>query len=265
MRLETRRSFGWPLRPQVHHAKCENGTVVHYDGANKGLAKKDHDACRAYWKWCRGFHMKERGWSDIGYSFAVCPHGTVMEGRGFGFVQAAQPGGNSTWTSVTFMSGPDEHPTDKQVQAYRELRSWLRSLGMKTGERPHKDFISTSCPGPILAAMVKNGTLRGFSGVPTSSRPGVPAPPFPIPDDHWFGAESRSLKGHSGYWERDRRFIRMIQERLKERGWSVEVTGRWSPALTSTTRKFQAQKNGLNITGIVGRKTWKALWEAKIT
>jgi hypothetical protein len=105
--------------------------------------------------------MNDRGWADVGYSYAVCPHGIVMEGRGFGRVQAAQPGGNSTWTSCTFMSGPTEDPTPAQINAFRELRAWLRGKGLAAAIRGHRDFISTSCPGDRLYRLVKNGTLTG--------------------------------------------------------------------------------------------------------
>ncbi|SEF91378.1 N-acetylmuramoyl-L-alanine amidase [Thermomonospora echinospora] len=160
MELEKRAVFGWPATA-AGYAPCDNGLVVHYDGSDQGLAGKPHSACRTYWTQTRRFHMNTNGWADIGYAFAVCPHGIVLEGRGWRRVQAAQPGGNTTWTSVTFMSGPRESPTTAQVNAFKELRAWLRGSGLGTGIRGHRDFISTSCPGDRLYAMVKNGSLTG--------------------------------------------------------------------------------------------------------
>jgi N-acetylmuramoyl-L-alanine amidase-like protein len=160
MKLERRSSFGWGATP-APSAPCRNGIVVHYDGSNQGLADKSHSACRTYWSNTRRFHINTRGWLDIGYSAAVCPHGIVMEGRGFFRSQAAQPGGNTTWTSVTFMSGPSERPTTTQINAFRELRSWLRAQKVAAAIRGHRDFVSTSCPGNILYRMVQNGTLAG--------------------------------------------------------------------------------------------------------
>ncbi|MEV4670957.1 peptidoglycan recognition family protein [Actinomadura sp. NPDC049382] len=164
MKLEKRSAFGWPATA-ASSAPCKNGLVVHYDGSNQGLAGKSHASCRAYWKATRKFHMgPARGWLDIGYSFGVCPHGIVMEGRGWQRQQAAQPGGNSTWTSVTFMSGDDERPTAAQVAAFKELRAWLRGKGLGSAIRGHRDFISTSCPGSTLYSMVKSGALAGAAG-----------------------------------------------------------------------------------------------------
>jgi hypothetical protein len=163
VKLERRSVFGWGASA-AGSASPRNGIAVHYDGSNQSLAKKRHAACRAYWRSTRKFHMgPRRKWVDIGYSFAVCPHGIVLEGRGLGKVQAAQPGGNRTWYSVTFMSGPSESPTAAQLTAFRELRSWLRGKGVKAALRPHSAFVSTSCCGNILRKSISNGTLASAS------------------------------------------------------------------------------------------------------
>lgn len=163
MRLEKRSSFGWPAT-RADYATPRNGLVAHFDGSNQGLTGKPHSACRTYWKNTRAFHMgPNRRWLDIGYSFAVCPHGYVLEGRGLNRVQAAQPGGNSTWYSVTFMSGPGERPTSAQLQAWRELRAWLRGKGVAAAIKGHRNFISTDCPGDVLYGMVRSGALAAGS------------------------------------------------------------------------------------------------------
>lgn len=159
MKIDTRAFFGWPISP-APTAPCDRGLVVHFDGANQDLAGKSHDACRDYWRRTRAFHMgPERGWLDIGYSYGVCPHGIVLEGRGFRRVQAAQPGGNSTWTSVTFCSGPAEEPTPAQLDTFHLLRAELMGRGLATEIRGHRDFISTDCPGNRLYAMVRDGSI----------------------------------------------------------------------------------------------------------
>jgi hypothetical protein len=170
MKLEKRASFGWPAHPDVPRAPCKNGMVAHYDGGNQGLAGKNHTACRTYWKNTRKFHMNTRGWNDVGYAFMVCPHGIVFEGRGFGYAQAAQPGGNTTWTSCTFATGPDEFPTQLQLDAWRELRAWLRGKGVAAAIRPHGSFVSTSCPGSKIRTLITNGQLAA-SHVPQKPTP----------------------------------------------------------------------------------------------
>lgn len=169
MKLEKRAVFGWP-KSGAGPASPRNGIAIHYDGSDQKLAKQKHTACREYWRDTRKFHMgPSRGWADIGYSFAVCPHGIVLEGRGLNKVQAAQPGGNETWYSVTFMSGPSEAPTAAQVGAFRELRAWLRGKGVAAALRPHSAFISTSCCGNILRNLINNGTLASAASAPSKT------------------------------------------------------------------------------------------------
>jgi hypothetical protein len=178
MRLTTRAALGWPPT-QAARATPTKGLVIHYDGSVQGLDGKPHSACIDYWRRTRSFHMgAARGWADIGYSFGVCVHGEVFEGRGLGRVQAAQPGGNSTWYSATLMSGPGERPTPAQVDAVRQLRRWLMGQGVAGEVKGHRDFYSTSCPGDVLYALVKDGTF-------TRSPGGQKGDDMPTPKELW--------------------------------------------------------------------------------
>jgi hypothetical protein len=157
--------------------------------------------------WCvstpnRTWLAKRRGTVYFtGNSFAVCPHGIVMEGRGLNKVQAAQPGGNATWYSVTFMSGPSESPTAAQINAFRQLRAWLRGKGVKAAIKPHSAFISTSCCGNILRKLISNGTLASTKPFEEEldmdaqdvfkavwERDSIPAPPGGPAGPNWRGA-----------------------------------------------------------------------------
>lgn len=159
MQLVRRAAFGWGASG-ASYAHPTRGLVIHYDGSDQGLARKEHAACVDYWRSTRRFHMgANRGWADIGYSFGCCPHGYVFEGRGLDRMQAAQPTGNSTYYSVTLMSGPSEDPTAAQIDAVRELRAWLMGKGVGPLVKGHRDFYSTSCPGDRLYRLVKNGTF----------------------------------------------------------------------------------------------------------
>lgn len=160
MKFERRPAFGWPSC-KAATATPTKGLVAHYNGPATGLLGKAHSACHAYWKNTRNYHVDTKGWADIGYSFGVCPHGYVLEGRGRGFSQAAQgtTAGNREWYSCTFMLGTGERPTALQVDAWHDLRMWLTEHGVSRGVRGHSDFFSTDCPGSILSAMINDGTL----------------------------------------------------------------------------------------------------------
>ncbi|MFV2172359.1 Hint domain-containing protein [Actinomadura sp. LOL_016] len=143
-----------------------------------------------------------------GNSYAACPHGYVMEGRGFGRQQAAQPGGNSTWTSVTFMSGSAEQPTAAQIGAFRDLRHWLRGQDLDDAITYHGRFISTTCPGAILRDLVTTGALiageiKEDSDMPEYVSVGVDTPQ-PLPPNEWvtvdFGKEFSDGEHH--HWDK---------------------------------------------------------------
>jgi hypothetical protein len=158
MRLQRRSAFGWGPSA-AGYADPRLGIAVHYEGSRTGIADWTHDRCIAHWQATRRFHMNTRGWVDVGYSFSSCPH-YVLEGRGPRKAQAAQPGGNTTWYSCTFMTGPGEAIHPGQVENFRQLRAWLRgTYGVAAAIRPHSSFVSTGCPGDILRRMIVDGTL----------------------------------------------------------------------------------------------------------
>ena len=163
----SRSALGWGASGGSY-ANPKSGLVVHYDSTNMRLDTKPHSECVAYWKRTRSFHMgPQRGWADIGYSFFACPHDYILEGRGLNKQQAAQPGGNATHYSVTIAGGPSDPVTSGTINAVRRLRQWLvNSHGNSGRVLGHRDFLSTSCPGDIAYALVRNGTFGGAPGAP---------------------------------------------------------------------------------------------------
>jgi hypothetical protein len=158
MKLQRRSAFGWGPSA-AGYADPRLGIAVHYEGSRTGIANWTHDRCIDHWQATRRFHMNTRGWKDIAYSFSCCKH-YVLEGRGPRKAQAAQPGGNTTWYSCTFMTGPGEAIHPGQVENFRQLRAWLRgTYGVAAAIRPHSSFVSTGCPGDILRRMIADGTL----------------------------------------------------------------------------------------------------------
>jgi cell wall-associated NlpC family hydrolase len=58
--------------------------------------------------------------------------------------------------------------------------------------------------------------------------------------------------------------VKLVQQRLKDRGWHLAVTGSFDDVTDKVVRAFQAEK-GLVEDGKVGTNTWRALWLAPIT
>lgn len=262
LKLVRRSSFGWG-GSAAGYAACRNGLVVHYDGSNQGLAKKAHSACVTYWKNTRRFHMgSSRGWADIGYSYGVCPHGYAFEGRGWQKQQAAQPGGNSTWTSVTFMSGESEAPTSAQLQAFRDLRAYLRGKGLSSGIKGHRNFISTSCPGGKLYALVTNKSSGLYTGGVSASKPAKP--------NYWKVTvktpTTLTVPWATPYLRRGSKGTRVgwLQKCLNALGAKLKVDEDFGPATDSALKSFQRKYKdergkALDVDGVYGHHTARAL------
>ena len=58
--------------------------------------------------------------------------------------------------------------------------------------------------------------------------------------------------------------VRRVQQRLRDRGWRVTVNATFDATTDHVVRRFQREK-GLVADGIVGPRTWTALWQAPIT
>ncbi|WP_116248271.1 peptidoglycan recognition family protein [Nocardiopsis sp. FIRDI 009] len=162
--------FGWSASSPAAHADPGSGLVVHYNGAATHL--DDHAECVSYWKNTRDHHVSGRGWADIGYSFGVSVEGHVFEGRGLYRYQAAQgtTAGNASYYSVSLMIGDGERPTPAQIDGVRRLRAWLTAEhGVSGTVLGHRDFVSTSCPGSELYALVEDGTFTQAPGAPSGT------------------------------------------------------------------------------------------------
>lgn len=256
MRVVARSEFGWGSSG-ASYAKPTRGLVVHYDGSDQGLAGKEHGACVDYWRRTRKFHMgPARGWADIGYSYGACPHGKVFEGRGLNRMQAAQPSGNSTYYSVSLMSGPGEEPTEAQIEAVRELRAWLMGQGVGPLVKGHRDFYSTSCPGDALYRLVKDGTFARAPGAAPAADSWTEdivkdLPVLEVGDDNFDVKTLRSL-----LFARGGLAVSAYGGDAGLRSW-LELTT-FDRALLEDVKAFQKRAE-LKADGICGPKTYAAL------
>lgn len=104
--------------------------------------------------------MEHNGWSDIAYSFGMCPHGVRYVGRGWDKNQFA--GGEDQipddllvkdpeWYSVLCFLGGPEKPTQAMLDGLAALIQESRDTG-RAGLRviSHNTFRIKPCPGPEL-------------------------------------------------------------------------------------------------------------------
>lgn len=138
------------------------------------------------------YHVKSRGWSDIGYNFLVDRFGRIWEGR-FGGVDKNVVGahtlGYNDYSFAMSAIGNFEttQPSQAMLQAYGALFGWKlaingvnpASTAQKVGKKTfqaingHRDAGSTACPGKYLYAQIPAIRQLAATGAP------APAPAVP--------------------------------------------------------------------------------------
>ncbi|KAJ8317239.1 hypothetical protein KUTeg_005143 [Tegillarca granosa] len=125
----------------------------------EGPSCTDTATCISIMKGIQNFHMDDRDWSDIGYSFLVGEDGNVYEGRGWHRVGAHTQGYNSRSLAVSVMGNYMNHlPNEKALAAVKALIQ----CGVDNGYISHhyrlyghRDAGSTNCPGTTLYNLIR--------------------------------------------------------------------------------------------------------------
>lgn len=113
-----------------------NRIIIHNADAKKCSAQDIH-------RW-----HKERGWAGIGYHFLVKKDGTIERGRPENAIGAHASGCNSDSIGVCFEGAfMTERMGQTQINAGRELISYLKNKYGITKIQRHKDVNPTNCPG----------------------------------------------------------------------------------------------------------------------
>lgn len=145
------------------------------------------------------YHVKSRGWSDIGYNFLVDRFGRVWEGRRGGVAQpiigAHTQGYNEQAFAISAIGGYHQvRPSVSMIDGIAKLMAWKLSLHGRWADQAnvmlkgkyfhaingHRDAGSTACPGAYLYE--KLGEIRSKAkaiqrrGVNPAAQP-VIAPP----------------------------------------------------------------------------------------
>jgi hypothetical protein len=162
MRLVRRSQWGAraPLgRPWID-PDALRGLAVHYTAMDAD-EQRDHRRCAERVRGIQRYHMDENGWLDLAYSYVICLHGWVFEGRGLGVRTAANgtKEANDRYLAVCFL-GNDTPARDDVTEAGRRaladvIAEFRRRYPRARELRPHSDFVPTLCPGDELRAFIR--------------------------------------------------------------------------------------------------------------
>ena len=100
----------------------------------------------------RDYHVRERGWSDIGYHYVITLDGVVHKGRRLSEVGAHCLGHNHDSIGVCYVGGLDAAGNAKDTRTAaqrRSLRELIRELRMRyvgATVHGHNEFSSKACP-----------------------------------------------------------------------------------------------------------------------
>jgi hypothetical protein len=160
------RDYRLPSGATLYEGEERRGVKVHYLGT--AYADRAHAQCAAYVRQLQAQHMDGNGWSDIGYSFVVCTHGYVFEGRGLRRRNSANGSTalNDQDYAVCGLVGSSglTIPPAAQLNGLRDAVDYCRSDGPAgSWLGGHRDGYATSCPGDVLYTWVHAGAPRPAS------------------------------------------------------------------------------------------------------
>ncbi|XP_003406514.2 peptidoglycan recognition protein 1 [Loxodonta africana] len=106
------------------------------------------------------YHMREKGWCDVGYNFLIGEDGLVYEGRGWNTKGAhSGPTWNSKSIAISFMGNYMERvPPARALRAAQNLLACgvaRGALSPRYEVKGHRDVISTTSPGDQLYNIIQ--------------------------------------------------------------------------------------------------------------
>ena len=144
--------------------------VIHYNGPAMNLAGKGLAAERAAVRGIQRYHLDDKGWADIAYSFLIGPSGAIYEGRGKGIRSAANgsTSQNKARYSIMFLVGEGEQISSEMLASANAL---IKDLGYNAVVG-HRDVRATACPGNVIYDLIAKGVFNGQDYDPVVPDPG---------------------------------------------------------------------------------------------
>jgi Putative peptidoglycan binding domain/N-acetylmuramoyl-L-alanine amidase len=156
---------------------------------------------------------------------------------------------------ITKLSASQAQGSSKGVCQHADLGTWGGN---------HWDC-GKSFPMDQVLSWAKGGSGGSTPAPAPTPPPSGSAPKFPYPSDNYLGVPDGTKLWHDGHGGGgDSTNVRTWQQKMKNRGWSITVDGRYGSASQSVCKQFQSEK-GLGVDGKVGPKTWNATWNNPVT
>ncbi len=151
----------WGARPPSSSGNSLTGTgkgaAIHWEGPEMG--SRPHSECDNLMRSIQNYHMDSQDWSDIAYNLACCAHGYIFEGRGKGKGAGANgtSDANHNYPAICALVGEHDDQPVELDNAIADAVAMLRSWGVGSAIKGHRDFVSTACPGDEIYSKVKSG------------------------------------------------------------------------------------------------------------
>lgn len=137
------------------------GVALHYPGSPGTIGTESEAQTAARLEGYRRQHVNGNGWKDIAYNVAVDQRGNVWTLRGV----SKQSGANGTTSAnrsrgaILLLVGNSEAPSRAMIDGVLyAARLWdVRYPGIRY-MNPHGKFVSTSCPGSKVRALLNDGS-----------------------------------------------------------------------------------------------------------
>ena len=172
-------------KSSLHYGDVHAGFVHHTVNANNYTRAEVPGLLRSIY----AYHVRARGWSDIGYNYLVDRFGRIWEGRSGGIDRAVVGAHTHGYNDDSFAASAIGNyelvrPSQAVLQAYAALFAWKLSLhGVDASStrqfvtsrwfqaiNGHRDAASTACPGQFLydklpaIRRMAEADQRGWSG-----------------------------------------------------------------------------------------------------
>jgi hypothetical protein len=167
------------------------GVAIHWEGPEMG--SRPHSECDNIVRSIQNYHMDSGGCSDIMYNLLACEHGYIFEGRGKGLGAAANgtTQGNADYPAICALVGENDPQPDELHRAIGDAAAMVRSWGVGSAVKGHRDFVSTECPGDKLYGKVKAGDFSGSgSTTPAPTPPSSGSSSGDLEVDGWLGPDT---------------------------------------------------------------------------